>query len=275
LDYVRRKSAQKAGLIPIRVFSLIIRLEPLPSLSTNGAKLSLPAQIRGRDMFQGMPAVMVGPRRYSVLSELQPVVLRGTQIYLEPLEMRHTDELFVVGKDPAIWRFQPKGPFTTQDDAKRFVERALSSRDFGGELPFIVRLSDNDELIGTTRYRNIQPRHCSVEIGFTFIHPSHWWRGAGTEAVYLLGKHAFENLEAGRVWFMTDVRNYWTQKALERCGITREGVLRRHLRGSDGFIRDSVIYATISEEWPAVKQRVQALFARSQNRGEADKLSTS
>lgn len=210
-----------------------------------------------------------------MLSNLQPVVLRGIQIYLEPLERLHTAELFAVGKETAIWRFQPQGPFVSEDDAKRFVERALSSRDFGAELPFVIRLSSNDELIGTTRYRDIQPRHRSVEIGFTFIHPSHWWRGAGTEAVFLLANHAFENLEAGRVWIMTDARNYWTQKALERCGVTREGVLRRHLRVSDDFIRDSVVYAAISEEWPAVKQKAQALFARLQRRRNSRLLSTS
>ena len=201
-----------------------------------------------------------------MLSDLQPVVLQGSQIYLEPLERLHTAELFAVGKEPVIWRFQPRGPFDSEDDAKQFVERALSSRDFGGELPFVIRLSRNHELIGTTRYRNIQPRHRSVEIGYTFIHPSHWWRGAGTEAVFLLAQHAFENLDAGRVWFMTDARNYWTQKALDRGGVTREGVLRRHLRMSDGFIRDSVVYSVISEEWPVLKKRAQALFSRIQNR---------
>ncbi len=218
---------------------------------------------------------MIERWRPDVLSDLQPVVLRGIQVYLEPLETLHTAELFTVGKEAAIWRFQPQGPFVSEDDAKRFVERALVSRDFGAELPFVIRLSSNDELIGTTRYRDIQPHHRSVEIGFTFIRPSHWWRGAGSEAVFLLAGHAFENLEAGRVWIMTDSRNYWTQKALERCGVTREGVLRRHLRVSDGFIRDSVVYATISEEWPAVKQRTQALFARLQRRRQSRPMSAS
>jgi RimJ/RimL family protein N-acetyltransferase len=93
--------------------------------------------------------------------------------------------------------------------------------------------------------------------------------------VFLLAKHAFECLDAGRVWFMTDTRNYWTQKALNRCGITREGILRRHLRVNDEFIRDTVVYAVISEEWPAVKQRVLDVFARLQSRSEARSLSTS
>ncbi len=210
-----------------------------------------------------------------MLCDLQPIVLRGIQIYLEPLEYFHTAELFTVGKEPTIWRFQPKGPFSSQDDAKRFVERALYNRYFGAEFPFVIRLSCNGELIGTTRYRNIQPRHRSVEIGFTFIHPSHWQKGAGTEAVFLMADYAFEKLEAVRVWCMTDTRNCWTQKALDRCGVTREGILQRHLRVSDGFIRDSVIYSAISEEWPAIRQRVQALFARLQSRRDQQLSSTS
>lgn len=210
-----------------------------------------------------------------MLSDLQPVTIQGTEIYLEPLEKSHAAELFTVGKESAIWRFQSRGPFTSEDDAKRFIERALSSRISGDEFPFVIRLSCNNELIGTTRYRNIQPRNRSVEIGFTFIHPSHWYKGAGTESVFLLAGHAFENLEAGRVWFMTDTRNYWTQKALDRLGITREGVLRRNLYVNDGYIRDSVVYSTISEEWPAVKQRGLKLFTRLQSRRNARLLSTS
>jgi N-acetyltransferase len=209
-----------------------------------------------------------------MLSDLRPVVIRGMNIYLEPLEVSHTAELYTIGKEPDLWRFQTRGPFISKDEAKQFIERALSNRDSGAEFPFIIRLSSNGELIGTTRYRDIQPRHCSVEIGFTFIHPSHWWRGSGTESVFLLAKHAFESLDAGRVWFMTDTRNYWTQKALNRCGITREGVLRRHLRVNDDFIRDTVVYAVISEEWPHVKQRVLDVFARLQSR-EARSLSMS
>jgi RimJ/RimL family protein N-acetyltransferase len=161
-----------------------------------------------------------------------------------------------------MWRFMLRGPFASEDDAKRFVERALTNRAFGGELPFVIRLCSNGVLIGSTRYRDIQPRHRSVEIGYTFVQPSQWWRGAGIESQFLLARHAIEDLGAGRVWFMTDARNFWTRKELELCGVTREGILRHHLYVRDGFIRDSVIYSIIPEEWPAVKQVAEAVLAR-------------
>lgn len=197
-----------------------------------------------------------------MLSDLQPVFLRGNQVYLEPLAEGHVAALFAIGSDPSMWRFMLRGPFASEEDAKRFVERALTNRAFGSEFPFVIRLCSNDALIGSTRYRDIQPRHRSVEIGYTFIHPSQWWRGAGMESQFLLARHAIEDLGAGRVSFMTDSRNLWTQKELERCGVTREGVLRHHLYVRNGFIRDSVIYSIIPEEWPAVKQTAEAVLAR-------------
>lgn len=196
------------------------------------------------------------------LSDLRPIVLRGNQIYLEPLEEGHISALFAVGSEPSMWRFIARGPFTSEDDTRRFIERALVNRAFGGEMPFVIRVCSTGELIGSTRYRDIQPRHRSVGTGLTFVHPSHWWRGAGTESQYLLARHAFEDLGASRVWCITDARNVWSQKALERCGVIREGVLRRHLCVRDGYIRDSVIYSIIAEEWPAVKQRIEAVLAR-------------
>ena len=196
------------------------------------------------------------------LSDLRPIVLRGNHIYLEPLEEGHISALFAVGREPSVWNFMARGPFTSEGDARRFVEHALANRSFGGEFPFVIRVCSSGELIGSTRYRDIQPRHRSVEIGYTFVHPSHWWRGAGTESQFLLARHTFEDLGAGRIWFMTDARNFWSQKALERCGVSREGVLRRHLCVRDGFIRDSVIYAIIEDEWPVVKQAVETVLAR-------------
>jgi RimJ/RimL family protein N-acetyltransferase len=198
----------------------------------------------------------------ATLSDLKPIVLMGEHIYLEPLEERHAAELFAIGRDELMWRYMSRGPMLSEEDARRFIERALMNRTFGGEFPFAIRLRVTDALIGSTRYQDIQPQHRSVEIGWTFVHPSHWRIGAGTESQYLLVRHAIEDLGAGRVWFKTDARNPWTQKALCRCGVTREGVLRRHMRARDGFIRDSVIFSIIEEEWPTVKQRVEKVLGR-------------
>jgi RimJ/RimL family protein N-acetyltransferase len=197
-----------------------------------------------------------------MLSDLRPVVLRGKQVYLEPLEERHAAELFAIGRDERIWRYFPRCPITSEEDAQRFIEQAMLSRAFGNELQFAIRACATDALIGATRYQDIQPRHESVEVGWTFVHPGHWFRGAGTESTLLLVQHAIEDLGAGRVWCKTDARNLRTQRVLEKCGAHREGVLRRHLRSRDGLIRDSVIYSVLPEEWPALKQRTEKILAR-------------
>jgi RimJ/RimL family protein N-acetyltransferase len=197
-----------------------------------------------------------------MLSDLRPIVLRGNQIYLEPLEERHAAELFAIGQDKNIWRYLPRGPFTSEEDALQFVQHALLTRAFGNELQFVIRVSSTGAVIGTTRYQDIQPQHSSVEVGWTFVDPSQWFRGAGTESSFLLVQHAIEDLGAERVWWKTDRRNLQTQKTLEKCGVHREGVLRRHLRTKDGSTRDSVIYSVLPEEWPDVKQRAEELMAR-------------
>src|SRR5579864_3445918 len=187
-----------------------------------------------------------------MLTDLQPVVLRGEYVYVEPLEEGHAVELFAIGRDESMWRYLPRGPFTSEEDARLFIERALSNRTFGGEFPFAIRLCATGALIGSTRYQDIQPRHNSIEVGWGFVDPPQWRKGAGTESHFLLIRHAIEDLGAGRVWFKTDVRNIAMQKMVERCGVTREGVLRRHWCVRDGFIRDSVIYSILPEEWPAI-----------------------
>lgn len=197
-----------------------------------------------------------------MLSDLQPVVLRGTQIYLEPLHEGHAADLFAVSQDQRIWRYLPGRPFTSEQDALHFIEQALLNRAFGSELQFVIRVCQTDEIIGSVRYMDIQPRHGSVEVGGTFVHPAHWFRGGGTESNLLLAGHAIESLGAGRVWCKTDARNLQTQKIFERCGLHREGVLRRHMYVGAGFVRDSVIYSVIAEEWPEVKRRGAELMAR-------------
>jgi RimJ/RimL family protein N-acetyltransferase len=197
-----------------------------------------------------------------MLSDLQPVVLRGNQVCLEPLEDHHAEELFAVGRDEGLWRYLPGVRFTSQEDARRFVEHALVNSAFGNELQFVIRLFSTGTVIGTTRYQDIQPRHGSVEIGWTFVHPSQWFRGAGTESIFLLAQQAIEEMGAQRVWLKTDGRNLQTQKLIEKCGVHREGVLRRHMCVREGFLRDSVIYSVLPEEWPEVKQRIEQLLAR-------------
>jgi RimJ/RimL family protein N-acetyltransferase len=197
----------------------------------------------------------------AALDELQRTSLWGKTVLLEPLEECHAAELFAVGTHEAVWKYMPRGPLESEADALQFIERALERRLFHREFPFAIRLRSNNALVGTTRFQNVDPVRRTLEIGWLFVHPSHWRRGAGTEAGILLAQHAFEHLGATRVWFKTDTRNLGMQRTIERCGVAREEVVLRHLQVRGGFIRDSVIYAIHPGDWPTIKQRAAEVLA--------------
>jgi RimJ/RimL family protein N-acetyltransferase len=110
--------------------------------------------------------------------------------------------------------------------------------------------------IGSTRFGDIEPDHGRVEIGWTWIAPAFQRTAVNTEAKLLQLTYAFETLGAGRVALKTDGRNERSQAAIARLGAVREGVLRRHTRLPDGFVRDTVYYSILADEWPAVKARL-------------------
>ena len=117
--------------------------------------------------------------------------------------------------------------------------------------------------IGSTRYGDIAPEHGRVEIGWTWIAPSHQRTAVNTEAKLLQLAYAFDKLGATRVALKTDGRNLRSQAAIERLGAVREGTLRRHIRLPDGFIRDTVYFSILAEEWPAVRARLEERLASS------------
>jgi RimJ/RimL family protein N-acetyltransferase len=112
--------------------------------------------------------------------------------------------------------------------------------------------------IGVSGYLEIRPTHRGLEIGRTILAPEVQGTQANPESKYLLLGHAFEALGAVRVQFKTDVHNLHSQRAIEKLGAVREGVLRRYQARSSGFIRDSVVYSITDDEWPAVKARLEA-----------------
>jgi RimJ/RimL family protein N-acetyltransferase len=116
--------------------------------------------------------------------------------------------------------------------------------------------------IGSTRFGDISPADGRLEIGWTWIAPSYQRTAANTEAKLLQLRYAFDDLGATRVALKTDGRNVRSQAAIERLGAVREGVLRRHMRLPDGFIRDTVYYSILAEEWPAVRDRLEERLAR-------------
>ncbi len=192
---------------------------------------------------------------------VEPVTLTGRIVRLEPLSESHLPGLTKVGLDEKIWRYMRYGKVETIEQLTVWVRELLDLQSQGGDLPFAVIHLASGEAIGCTRYLNIDPLNRSLEIGGTWYGLDYQGTQVNSECKYLLLKHAFENLECIRVWFKTDLRNQRSQRALERLGVVKEGVLRNHMILPDGYIRDSVVYSLLPSEWPQVKMKLEAQLA--------------
>ncbi len=183
------------------------------------------------------------------------VTLRGDHVVLQPLQAGHAAELLQAGRSPDVWRFLPCPPPRAVADVAGWIGEALEQASAGGQVPFTIRARDG-RAAGSTRYLDIRRADRGLEIGWTWLGPE-WQRTAvNTEAKLLLLRHAFGTLGAVRVQLKTDARNLASQRAIERLGAVREGVLRRNMRLWDGHVRDSVYYAILDDEWPAVERRL-------------------
>jgi RimJ/RimL family protein N-acetyltransferase len=193
--------------------------------------------------------------------KVEPVILEGKIVRLEPLSEAHIPGLAKVGLEPEIWRFMRYGKVETEDQLGTWVRELLELQAQGTDLPFAVINLASGNAIGCTRYLHIDPPNRSLEIGGTWYGLEYQGTLVNTECKYLLLKHAFEKLSCIRVWFKADTRNLRSLHALERIGAIKEGVLRNHMILPDGTIRDSAIYSLLPEDWPQVKQKMEALLS--------------
>lgn len=193
--------------------------------------------------------------------KVEPVTLTGRIVRLEPLSEAHLPLLSKVGLDEKIWRYMRYGKVETVEQLTAWVRELLELQAHGTDLPFAVIHLASKAAIGCTRYLNIDPLNRSLEIGGTWYGLDYQGTQVNSECKYLLLKHAFEQLECVRVWFKTDLRNQRSQRALEKLGVVKEGVLRNHMILPDGYIRDSVVYSLLPEEWLKVKMKLEAQLA--------------
>lgn len=188
---------------------------------------------------------------------LLPVLLEGDIVRLEPLEMRHLDALWQVARDPSLWAVTASR-VTSRDELAAYVEAALREQEAGTALPFATVHHPTGTLVGSTRFANYAPAHGRVEIGWTWL--SRAWQGSGVnvEAKRLMLAQAFDGWGLERVELKTSAVNARSRAAIRALGATDEGTLRRHMRNPDGSWRDTVYYSILREEWPAVRERLDA-----------------
>lgn len=194
--------------------------------------------------------------------DIHPITLTGRVVRLEPLAETHVPGLTLAGQDENIWRYMPYGNVVTEAQMLELVRDMLGRQARGTDLPFAVMHLADQRAIGMTRYMEIQRPHRGLEIGGTWYSPAYQRTAVNTECKYLLMRHAFETLGCIRVQLRTDLRNERSQRAIERIGAQREGVLRQNMIMPDGHKRYSVFYSVIDSEWPGVKAKLEALLQK-------------
>jgi RimJ/RimL family protein N-acetyltransferase len=194
--------------------------------------------------------------------EVKPVVLTGNHVRLEPMTEEHVEALAEIGIGHAFWDFMVYGKMESVADMRGWVMDILARAEKRTDLPFVAIHLASGRVAGATRYLNIMPGDRGLEVGGTWYGLEFQRTAVNTECKYLLLKHAFETLGCIRVQLKTDLRNERSQKAIERIGAVKEGVLRNHMILPDGYFRHSVFYSILDTEWEAVKKRLEDMLAK-------------
>jgi len=192
---------------------------------------------------------------------LQPAVLEGGGIRLEPIEKSHTEELSKAVADGRLWELW----FVAVPEVENmpaYIETALKGQQDGHMLPWAVRDMTSGAIIGSTRYHDIVAGIDRVEIGFTWYAQSRQRSFVNTTCKLLLLSHAFDTLGCKVVGLRTDGFNFRSQRAIEGLGAKKDGVLRHYGARRDGSSRDVVMYSILAHEWPGVKRHLELRLHR-------------
>jgi RimJ/RimL family protein N-acetyltransferase len=195
----------------------------------------------------------------AALHIVTPVTLQGSVVRLEPIRREHAELFWRAAKDALdnIFQWIPYR-MKTPEDFEHLIEKALREQERGESVVFATVESSSGQIIGSTRFMNIDCANRRVEIGSTWIAPA-WQRTAvNTEAKYLMLRHAFEGWQCMRVELKTDALNQRSRNAILRIGAREEGILRRHLITWTGRVRDTVYFSILDTEWPEVKAKLEA-----------------
>ena len=192
---------------------------------------------------------------------VEPVTLRDRGVRLEPLALAHEEGLRAAAADGELWKLRITSVPEPQD-TRAYIEAALKMREDGNRFAFAVVEDATGKVLGSTSYHDIVPAVKRVEIGYTWYCQSVQRTHVNTTAKLLMMGHAFDTLGCHVVGWRTDNYNFASQRAIERLGAKKDGVLRGHALRRDGTIRDTVMYSMRAGEWPEAKAHLLYLLER-------------
>ena len=187
---------------------------------------------------------------------IEPVTLHGQHVILEPLALQHLQGLGRAAADGQLWRLWYTSVPTPEGTAA-YIDSALAMREHQHAMPFVVRETASGEIVGCTRYFNVDTVNRRLEIGHTWYARRVQRTPLNTECKLMLLTHAFEKLSCIAVEFRTHWFNHASRAAIARLGAKQDGVLRNHAVTADGVKRDTVVFSIIDSEWPAVRHHLR------------------
>lgn len=189
--------------------------------------------------------------------------LEGKLVRLEPLVEVHREPLRSVAGHPEVWRWTDRRVTETEEGFDQWFDGRLLARKMGEENAFAT-LSAGGDPLGSSSYLAPRPIHDGVEIGWTWLTPAAWRTGANVEAKLLMLGNAFEELGCMRVELKTDARNERSRAAMEALPAKFEGIFRKHMLMPVTGVRDSAYFSIVDDEWPSVRQNLEARLAGAQ-----------
>jgi N-acetyltransferase len=193
--------------------------------------------------------------------------LRGNFVYLLTLQPQNNEAIRLLARNGRIWEFNQTLLLNENYDSQfdHYFKTALDLSALGGQQSFTIHSVRDNNIIGMSRYYEINPKEKRLAIGYTWFVPEVWGGVYNKECKLLMLSYAFEVLQYNRAEFHVAHQNIRSQKALEKIGAVKEGVLRKHGYRNDGARRDTVIYSIIDDEWPVKKEILLGLAGNNEN----------
>jgi RimJ/RimL family protein N-acetyltransferase len=192
---------------------------------------------------------------------IEPVTLVGEHVKLVPLAPEHQPGIAAAAADGELWKLWYTS-VPTPDTTQAWLDSAFAMRDSLGAHPFAVIDTKTGDVVGSTRFFNVEATHRRLEIGHTWYAKRVQRTALNTEAKLLLLTHAFETLKTIAVEFRTHFMNHQSRTAIARLGAKQDGILRNHQIGKDGIYRDTVVFSIVEAEWPAVRAHLNHRLER-------------
>ena len=189
----------------------------------------------------------------------QKIMLENRRVQLIPLTLSHLKDLLPIALEPGLWQFSPIN-ITNERLLNEYLAFALKEKEEGKAYPFVIIDKRTDEIVGCTRFYDIQPKHKTLEIGYTWISKAVQGTDLNKACKYELLKFAFEDLKYNRVALRTDYLNHQSRHAIQKIGAKQEGILRQHIITDSGRIRDTVYFSIIQEEWALIRKTIFAEY---------------